>query len=287
MGEVHRHFCRPDHGEPQRPRAPGREQERGQREAGGWEEGGSGLRGVEEPERQRGAQHVQQTERCGRGQQADAAGRRSRCSRCSRWRHPGPWPGPPVPRAFRKLTRPHRLRGSEPPPPTRPGAAHLGGALGVDGRHRRPHAYGSTPASQAPSSHRAILVRSRPVRRNETRNDPARWPRSPSPGDDVDPRLGRSSPRKDRSRFVGFRCEIIVRGRLSRTLVGEFEELHLAGRAPPGRDRAQRRGRGSGRLSRPPPAHRGARPRAGRVPALRAAPADWPAPADRDQNSSS
>ena len=27
---------------------------------------------------------------------------------------------------------------------------------------------------------------------------------------------------------MGFRCEIIVRGRLSRTLVGEFEELHLA-----------------------------------------------------------
>jgi hypothetical protein len=26
---------------------------------------------------------------------------------------------------------------------------------------------------------------------------------------------------------VGFRCEIIVRGRLSRTLAGEFEELHL------------------------------------------------------------
>jgi hypothetical protein len=32
---------------------------------------------------------------------------------------------------------------------------------------------------------------------------------------------------------VGFRCEITVRGRLSRTLVAEFEELSLAAKTEP------------------------------------------------------
>jgi hypothetical protein len=52
-------------------------------------------------------------------------------------------------------------------------------------------------------------------------------------GDDASAREGGSWRTTSRDVGVGFRCEITVRGRLSRTLVAEFEELSLAAATEP------------------------------------------------------